>query len=75
MKIGTFDWGLKANVLIACFLIQGKKKEALEFVQHNNLRNFYERATQSIKKNNLTFTKEQKEKARNREVELRKKLN
>ena len=56
MKIGTFDWGLKANVLIACFLIQGKKKEAIEFVnlhEQYNLRVFYDRATQSIKKNNL----------------------
>ena len=56
MKIGTFDWGLKANVLIACFLIQGKKKEALEFVnfyEKYNLRNFYDRAVKSIKKKNL----------------------
>jgi len=26
MKIGTFDWGLKANVLIACLLIQKEKR-------------------------------------------------
>lgn len=76
----TSDECFLATPLIMCLVIQGKKKEAKELAKRFqtptgvNLMYDYKRAIESIKKNNLKFSKDEKEKQLEYEKEIKKKL-